>query len=84
MENRKRTSFHDGEWDIRPALFVAVEVDPFAMVTFPSPRWVRTYEDPLTVMFCVLVTVKFGWLREKVEMNLDEEEEGHVSPFVQV
>jgi hypothetical protein len=66
MENRKRTSFYDGEWDIRPALFVAVE------------------EDPLTVMFCVLVTVKFGWLREKVEMNLDDEEEGHVSPFVQV
>jgi hypothetical protein len=30
----------------------------------------------------VLVIVKFGWLREKVEINLDEEEEGHVSQFI--
>jgi hypothetical protein len=29
----------------------------------------------------VLVIVKFGWLREKVEINLDEEE-GHVSQFI--
>jgi hypothetical protein len=84
MDNRKRTSFHDGERDIRPTLFVAVEVDPFAMVMFPSPLWVRRYEDPLTETFCVLVTVKFGCVKEKVEMNFDEAEEGHVSPFVQV
>jgi hypothetical protein len=65
-------------------LFVGVEVDPFATVTLPSPAWVRRYKEPLTEMFCLSVTVKFGWMREKVEMNLDEEEEGHVSPFVQV
>ncbi len=67
-------SFYEGEWDIWPALFVAVEVDPFPMVTFPSPLWMRRYEDPLTEMFCVLATVKFGWMREKVETNLDEAE----------
>ena len=84
MKNRKTTSLHDGECDIVPALFVVVEVDPFAMVTLPSPPRVRRYEDPLTEVFCALVTVKFGWLREKGKMNLDEEEEGHVSSFVQV
>jgi hypothetical protein len=84
MKNRKTTSLHDDKYNIVPAVFVAVEVDPFAMVTLPSSSWVRRYEDPLTEMFCVLVTVKFGWLREKVKTNLDEEEEGHISPFVQV
>jgi hypothetical protein len=54
------------------------------MATVPSAFWVRRHEDPLTEMFCVLVTGKFCWVKEKVKMNLDKAKEGHVNPFVQV